>query len=110
MIDLASETMARDVFPAEVYAIGGGVLTKCRVFITSHRMIVWGLGRGGVVEKKLEVELAEPLGVFASRSVLGPRESIEVATLTKGYIVNKGRGCNCGSSLKALAPPAPWKG
>lgn len=103
--------MARDVFPAEVVEVGGRVFTKCRVFITSRRMIVWGLDRSGVPEKKLEVDLAEPLGVFASRSVLAANESVEVATLTKGYIVNRGRGCGCGgvmSHLKALATPVGW--
>ncbi len=111
-VETLEETMARDIFPAEVLEAGGRLLTKVRVFITSHRMIVWGLDESGLPEKKIEVALAEPLGVFETRTVLGANENIEVATLTKGYIVNKGRGCGCGgpiSQLKALAPPAPWR-
>jgi hypothetical protein len=103
--------MSRDVFPAEVLQIGGPLMTKVRVFITSHRMIVWGLDASGLPEKKLEVDI-EPSSVFASRAVLGPNERIEVSTLARDYIVNKGRGCGCSgplSQLKAIALPSEWR-
>lgn len=110
MPDTDTEFLCREVMPAEVYEVGGSIITKARVFITSRRLIVWAL-ENGVATKRLEVELSEP--VEASRSALGPRESIEVTTLTKGYLVNKGRGCGCGGAmmrLKELALPAPWEG
>jgi hypothetical protein len=109
---ITDEVLARDIFPAEVLEVGGRVWTKVRCFITSRRMILWGLDAHGIPEIKLEIELAEPLGVFETRAVLTPNQNLEVATLTKGYIINKGRGCGCTgplATLKALTPPAPWR-
>ena len=99
--------MVRDIYPAEVYETGKGVMTRVRAFVTTRRLIVWGLDRTGAMEKKLEVELAEPPGAFASKAV-DAKDHIEVATLTRGFIINRGRGCGCGSPLKALGVPVPW--
>jgi hypothetical protein len=109
--EVTGEVMVRDIYPAEVYEVGGKIHTKVRVFLTNRRMIVWGTDRGGrVPEKRLDVELSDPIGAFAASAVALPRSApIEVATLTQGFIVNKISGCRCGSALLALSPPAPWE-
>lgn len=104
------EILCRDVYPAEVLEVGNdSLMTKVRVFITSHRMIVWRADGNGTPGIYLEVKLAEPFSVSQCQAKLGTNERIEVATLTKGFIINQGRGCGCGTKLKALGQPAPWK-
>ena len=101
------EVLVRDIKGGEILCSDGTLMTKVRVFITSHRMIVWRVDNKvpGIV---LEVKLAEPFSVCAQQAKLGYNERIEVATLTKGYIINQGK-CLCGSILLALPLPAPWK-
>ena len=72
--------------------------------------IPWQPASGGRGTARVICDVFTPTGqpfVGDPRTVL--RRQVERAKRL-GYIVNKGRGCNCGSSLKALAPPAPWKG
>jgi hypothetical protein len=102
------EVLVRDIKGAEILASDGTLMTKVRVFITSHRMIVWRTDANKVPGIVLEVKLAEPNSVCAQQAKLGYNERIEVATLTKGYIINQGK-CLCGSVLLALPTPAPWK-
>lgn len=94
--------------PAEI-AIDGDVQAGLRVFITSHRLIAWGTEDRTPV-KVLDVELAEPFSVPADRSTL-KRGQLE-CRLTDGTTawVNRGRGCGCGSPLKALRAPVSWTG
>ena len=102
------EVMVRDVFPAEVLLADVSLMTKVRVFITSHRIIVWRTDpsrRRGIA---LEAKLAEPFSIPANRSNLKLSERIEVPTMLQGIIVNRGRGCGCESPLKALGPPVAW--
>lgn len=100
------ERLVRDLYPGEVLEVGGRMFTKCRVFITTDRLIVWKLTKG-VLDKVLDVAVAEPGSIAASRDA--PEFAIEVATLTRGYLVNKGHGCRCrGGQLLALSPPVPW--
>ena len=106
---MEGELLVRDIFPAEVLEVGGALLTKVRVFITTHRMIVWRTDAAKVPGICLEVKLAEPGSVSSQEAKLGHGERIEVSTLTKGYIINQGHGCMCGSILKALPRPAEWK-
>lgn len=106
------ELLVRDVFPAEVLEVGGSLITKVRVFITTHRMIVWRTDENQVPGICLEVKLAEPGSVTQAKAKLGHNERIEVATLTRGYIVNRGPGCGCtgaGLKLKSLPRPAKWR-
>ena len=105
---LPGETMARDVFPAEVLLADGSLLTKVRAFITSHRIIVWRTDPKGYRGIVLEAKLAEPGSIEANRQPLKANERIEVATLRQGIIVNRGRGCGCESPLAALGAPVPW--
>jgi hypothetical protein len=96
-----SEVLVHDIFPAEVLEVGGRIWTGCRVFVTTERMTVWRQPKGHALEKVLDVALTEPVDPEL-------RSPIEIATLTRGYLVNKGRGCGCHKmSLKALTPPAP---
>jgi hypothetical protein len=109
---MTDEVMARDVFPAEVYEVGKGTMTKVRAFVTSHRLIVYGLGDDNLPELRIDVDLAEDSTVFESRAVMGHAERLEVATLTRGFIINKGLGCGCAGplkALKALPPPVAWR-
>jgi hypothetical protein len=99
-----SETMCRDIFPADVIEVGGAVYSNVRVFITDQRMIVWRLKKG-VREIALDVALSEPIA--ADRSVLD--YTLEVTTLTRGFLVNQRKGCGCHSPLKALGAPAEWE-
>lgn len=102
------EVMARDVHPAEVLMPDGTMLTRCRVFVTSHRMLAFGVGEGRAIKVLAELELAEPYSVPADRSTLkAGRLEIRTSTGETAW-VNRGRGCGCGSALNALGQPAPW--
>ena len=94
------EVLVRDIFPAEVVGADGSLITKARVFVTSHRLIVWREQPLGIA---VEESLA-PFSIRASRDKLN--DPLKVGT----YLVNQGRGCGCGSKLTALAKPAPWEG
>jgi hypothetical protein len=105
---VSDELLRRDVHPAEIAMPDGTVLAGCRVFVTTHRLIAWQ-----VVERKptrvLDVELAEPGSVPGSRATLPANGRLECRLIDSGTTwVNKGRGCGCGSPLKALGPPVPW--
>jgi hypothetical protein len=103
-----TESLVRDIYPADVVEVGGRVWSKCRAFITTERLVVWKKDRQGVLDKVLDVKLAEPGSITASAEN-EPAFAIEIATLTRGYLVNKGHGCRCrGGSLLALNPPAAW--
>lgn len=100
-----TEVLRRDVHPAEVACPDHSVLTG-RVFVTSHRLIVWREA-GREIEKTLDVELSEPFSVPAYRGSL--QGALECVTDEGTYWVNHGRGCGCGqTALKALGPPVPW--
>lgn len=100
--------LVRDVFPAEVCEVGGRVWSRARVFVTTERLVVWSMGRDRVPVKVVDAALAEP-GVIEA-TMEAPMGPLEIATLTRGYLVNRGRGCRCQSALLALAPPAEWQG
>jgi hypothetical protein len=103
-----SELLVRDVYPADVVEVGGRVWSKCRAFVTTERLVVWKKDKRGVLDKVVDVVLGEPGAITASASNELPTV-LEVPTLTRGYLVNKGAGCRCrGGALLALNPPAPW--
>jgi hypothetical protein len=100
--------MVRDIHPAEVALKDGTVLTGVRVFVTTERCVVWTEDKTvGKVRKALEFVVFES-DATPSRSTMGAGERFEVIGLTDGIIINKGRGCGCGSPLKALTPPVNW--
>jgi hypothetical protein len=102
------ERMVRDVFPAEVVFTDGTVLTGVRVFVTTERCMIWALD-----DKKELVNVHALYNTTTdakpSRNTLqeGERVAIDVDNLQR-LVVNKGRGCGCGSKLKALSPPINW--
>lgn len=103
--------MVRDVFPAEVMLTRDGestVLTGVRVFVTTDRVTIWALD-----DKKEIVQLHSITGTTTeatpSRSTMQEGERFAVAVPNGQHLlINKGRGCGCGSKLKALAPPINW--
>lgn len=102
------ETLCRDIHPAEIVLPGGGVVTRCRVFATSHRVLVY-TAEGRDVKLAHELILAEPDSIPRDRATMG-RGQLE-ARLADGAgtaWINRGSGCGCGSMLKVLVPPVGW--
>lgn len=97
------ETMARDIFPADVIEVGGRVFSNVRVFVTDQRIVVWR-AKKSIPEIVINLALSE--AVTPSQNVL--EETLEVTTLTQGFLVSKRQGCGCHSPLKAIGPPAAW--
>jgi hypothetical protein len=106
------ETLARDVFPAEVACPDGTVIRDVRVFATSHRVTAYGVVDGGIV-KVLDEDLLEAGSIPATRSSLTGSGRLEARTSKGVFWVNRGRGCGCGGPtrvLKALGAPVSWTG
>jgi hypothetical protein len=93
------------VFPAEVLLSDGSLLIGVRAFVTTERLIVWREFEGQSPGIVLEMRLAEPGSIQPSHD---QSERVEIAGLTSWAILNRGRGCGCGSKLKALGSPVPW--
>ena len=106
--EILNEKMARDVFPAEVLMPDGTVITGARVFATSHRVLVYTVDDKRNINLEVELHLASPGAIPASRSDLAPNGRLEVRTENGTAWVNRGRGCGCGSVLKALGSPISW--
>lgn len=103
---VATERLLRDVHPAEVL-VGERLIRDARVFLTSRRLLVFTAGSAGI-ERALEIEVRQPCGVDANRGTLQGRLEIPLPDDTT-VLVNPGRGCGCGSPLKALGPPVGWR-
>lgn len=104
-----AELLRRDIHPAEVLLPDGELLREARVFVTSERLLVWQKREGQVRQVlALDLVMAPP----PSRASLNGG-SLELGCWVDGeeqpVYVNPGRGCGCGSPLKALAPPVGWK-
>lgn len=84
----------------------GDVLTKARVFVTSHRLLAYQVVEGSIVQV-VDLPLVDPYGVPADRGTLTAGR-LECVTPEGTAWVNRGRGCGCGSPLKALGLPVPW--
>lgn len=97
------EVLRQDVFPAEVLLPDGTVLSGVRVFATSHRLVVYGENPVGPV---LVEELETPWSIEAHMGTLFGQLQCDLASGGTAW-VNRGRGCGCGSVLKALAAPLP---
>lgn len=111
MLDISNkdETLCRDVYPAEVALPDGSVLTNVRVFATTHRLLVFKDGAGRTIEPIIDEPLVHVGSVPASMDTLRPGAGRLECTLNSGTAwVNAGRGCGCGSPLKALSSPIPW--
>lgn len=109
---MSVETLARDVFPAEIACPDNTIIRDVRVFATSHRLVAYGVREEGIV-KLLDVRLLEPGSIPASRSSLTGSGRLEARTPDGTYWVNRGRGCGCSGPtrvLKALGAPVSWTG
>src|ERR1700744_2751649 len=109
---METETLARDVFPAEVAMPDGRVLRDVRVFATSHRIVAYGVREDGIVAL-VDSQLLEPGSIPVSRSSLTGSGRLEARTAEGTYWVNRGRGCGCSGPtrvLKALGAPVSWTG
>lgn len=103
-----AERLTRDIFPAEV-TIDGEISQGLRVFVTDERLLAYRAASGGVIEIALNLALATPSSVPASRSSLHGHLEAKLADGRTAWI-NRGRGCGCGSPLKALGAPFTWTG
>lgn len=82
----------------------GSVLTACRVFVTTNRLLAYQMV-DGAISRTVDMQIV-PESVPADRgSLFG---SLECAGPDGTAWVNRGRGCGCGSPLKALGPPIAW--
>jgi len=84
------------------------MLTGVRVFVTSHRSIVWREYEDKSIGIVLEMKLAEPDSIPQDKAQLKYGERLEVTGMTSWMIINKGRGCGCTGKLKSLGKPAQW--
>jgi hypothetical protein len=99
------ELLRRDIFPAEL-SIDGRVLTDCRVFVTTTRLLAWQVSPGGKIEVVADHDLAAAGSVEMKRDTT--HLPLRVETSGGVAFINKGRGCGCHSPLKALGAPVPW--
>ena len=107
---MLDEFLVRDIHPAEVLLPDGKLLTRCRVFVTSKRVQVWRENLQRMPFLEVEITLADPDSVVESKATMMRNDRLEIVGLHGHAYINKGRGCDCGSSLKALSAPASWKG
>lgn len=105
-LDLDSEVMRRDVYPAELLLPDGDLLTGVRVFVTNRRILAYKRVENRIVLVR-EVELADDIPGDRGTLMAGHRLELTLFDGTKAF-VNRGKGCGCGSPLKALAPPVGW--
>jgi hypothetical protein len=113
------ELLRRDVHPAEILMPDGSMLTGVRVFVTTHRLLAYQV-RDRTIKRVVDLELVESGSVPLDRQTLG-RGRLECRVWSErvpsagGTVraehtawVNQGRGCGCGSPLKALKAPCGW--
>lgn len=101
------EVLARDIWPAEVLMADGTLITRARVFLTSHRMIVWQQF-GQLPRKVVDFKLAVPMDEAHVQAAAALPYPIEVTAMTNTALINAGRGGCCSNmALQALAPPCP---
>lgn len=101
--------MRRDVHPAEVLTSDGRLLTGVRAFVTTERLIVVGHDQEtDAMDRLVDVQLEEHRSVEGDGGTLG-QATLEVRTVDGLVIVNQGYGCGCGSPLKRLGLPVPWR-
>ena len=108
-ISADDETMARDVHPAQILLPSGDLLQDARIFVTSHRVIIWKEDATRRPYVAAEIPIAQPRAVNPSKNTLNANELIEIPVDGGIAHLRRGRGCGCGNTaLKALGHPAPW--
>jgi hypothetical protein len=105
-MSVITDQLLRDLHPAELTMPDGQHHTGVRVFITTRRLIAYQMTGTGMT-RIADLELADNQ-VSYSRHQLKAGENLVVAISDGDVFVNRGRGCGCGSPLKALGRPAAW--
>lgn len=100
------ELLRRDVHPAEI-SLDGEVWTGVRVFVTTRRLVALHALSDGSIHVALDLPLEQPCSVPGNRGTLIGCLEARLADGRTAWI-NPGRGCGCGSPLKALGPLVPW--
>lgn len=100
------EVLRREVHPAQILLPDGQVVSQCKVFVTSHRILVYER-EGRSIHLAHDLELSEPFSVPADKGTLTAGQ-LECVTPDGTAWVSPDRGCGCGSPLKALSSPVPW--
>jgi hypothetical protein len=104
---VAGERLRRDVKNAEVFAPGvaDAPWRRTRVFLTSHRLIVWTADEVGRPSKLLD----EPVSGDVPQADRGTLQGGMTLHTARGDVhVTRGGGCGCGSVLNALDAPVGW--
>lgn len=83
------------------------MLTGLRVFITTHRLLAYRARPDRSIEPVLDEALSQPCTVPGSRGSLFGQLEVRLADESTAW-VNPGRGCGCGSPLRALGAPVGW--
>lgn len=101
------ERLLRDSHPADVVCGDKVLATGARVFVTTHRVMVYVADEspGGGVRLAYEMGVEEPLPI-AKRSQ--GRGAIELNAHGHTMWINRGKGCGCRSPLKVMVPPFGW--
>ena len=105
------EILCRDIGAAGALAdvhdpVTGKLHLECRVFITTHRVIIWNAPRGEFT-KVLERTLAEPNSVSRDRGTLVA--SLHIETSDGPLNISRSAGCGCHTPLKSLPRPVDWR-
>jgi hypothetical protein len=103
-----TELLARDIHPADVLLPSGRLISNCRVFITSERIVAWVAKPDRTLEVIVQLPLAERGSVERTRNSLSVGARVQAETSEGTVWINRAQGCGCGSPLKALSAPAPW--
>lgn len=101
-----TETLHRDIYPAETFAPDVSEHpTHTRVFVTSSRVQVWRETADGGPELMLDEAIT---GEVPQRDRSTQFGELRIETARGPVYVTQGRGCGCGSPLKALDAPGAW--
>ena len=71
-------------------------------------MLAFTVNRERQIDLAASFELSEPRSIEANRGTLPNAARLEIRTDEGTAWVNRGRGCGCGSPLRALASPIAW--
>jgi hypothetical protein len=99
-----SPVIRRDRMPARVTLPDGTDLAEARAVLTQERLYVW-VASGETVELRAELPYAR------ERSVVPPGDTAvwTVQTDEGVALVDRGRGCGCGSTLRQMVPFSPMR-
>lgn len=100
------EVLHQEVYPAEIALPDGTMLTSVYAFVTSHRLLAYGETGDRQIGLIYGADLAVPGSVPKHVGTLRGSLQCDIAVGGTAWI-NLGRGCGCGSPLKAMRAPVP---